>query len=154
MLQEAGEALRVVDAGVARDTFLDDVVAGLSKPQKEIPSKYFYDRRGSELFDEITQLDEYYPTRTELGIMQDSVEEMAEAVGPGVMLVEYGSGSSLKTRILLDHLHNPVAYVPIDISRGHLLDAAERLAYSYPDLEIMPVVADYTQNLTMPRPNR
>ncbi len=154
MLNEAGAALRVVDAGVARDTFLEDVVRGLSKPQKSIPSKYFYDRRGSELFDEITQLDEYYPTRTELGIMQESVGEMAEAVGPGVMLVEYGSGSSLKTRILLDHLEKPVAYVPVDISRGHLLDAADRLAYSYPNLEIMPVVADYTQNLTLPRPKR
>ncbi|HUF11010.1 MAG TPA: L-histidine N(alpha)-methyltransferase [Rhodothermales bacterium] len=148
------EALPVLDMGVQTDMFLEDVVAGLRKPQKEVPSKYFYDRRGSALFDEITELDEYYPTRTELAIMAEHMNEMVSAVGPQAMIVEYGSGSSLKTRLLLDNLVDPVAYVPIDISRGYLLDAAESLAVSYPSIEVLPVVADYTKGLELPHPSR
>lgn len=152
MDHKPGDVLRVVDQSVPRDAFLSDVLEGLRMPQKEIFSKYFYDRHGSELFDQICELDEYYPTRTELAIMTDRIDEMVAALGPEVMLVEYGSGSSSKTRILLDHLSNPVAYVPIDISRGHLLDTASALAADYPHLEVLPVVADYTQPLELPRP--
>ena len=98
-------------------TFLDDVVEGLSRSQKELPCKYFYDDRGSALFEKICQLDEYYLTRTELAIMRQHVREMAQTIGPRCMLVEFGPGSGLKTRLLLDHLREPVAYVPIDISK-------------------------------------
>lgn len=150
----ARDAVRVLDQGVPRDSFLSDVIQGLRMPQKEIFSKYFYDRRGSELFEEITRLEEYYPTRTELRIMSEHMDEMVQAVGPEAMLVEYGSGSSSKTRLLLEHLVDPVAYVPIDISKGHLLDTAARLAADYPSIEILPVVADYTDDLTLPRPTR
>ena len=148
------EAVRVVDMGVQTDTFLEDVLAGLCKPQKELPSKYFYDRVGSALFDQITELDEYYLTRTELAIMAEHMDEIVSSVGVEAMVVEYGSGSGSKTRILLDHLVDPVAYVPIDISRGYLLDTAASLAESYPSIEVLPVVADYTQGLELPRPTR
>lgn len=154
MDHKPGDVVRVVDQSVPRVTFLEDVLEGLRMPQKEIFSKYFYDRRGSELFDQICELDEYYPTRTELAIMTDHIDEIVTAVGPDVMLVEYGSGSSSKTRILLDHLENPVAYVPIDISRGHLLDTSETLAADYPKLQVLPVVADYTGSLELPEPHR
>jgi L-histidine Nalpha-methyltransferase len=132
-------------------TFLDDVVAGLSQTPKRLPSKYFYDERGSRLFDEICTLEEYYLTRTELTIMQQFAEEIAEALGQGNMLVEYGSGSSLKTRILLDRLQCTVAYVPVDISGEHLEQTAGRLAKAYPHIEILPVCADFTTEFELPR---
>lgn len=119
-----------------------------------LPPKLFYDERGSQLFDQICELHEYYPTRTEMAIMSAHADEMATLIGPDSLLVEYGSGSSLKTRILLDHLVAPCGYMPIDISREHLLRSAERLAAAYPDIEILPVWADYTAGLTLPRPAR
>lgn len=131
-------------------TFLDDVVAGLSQTPKRLPSKYFYDERGSRLFDEICTLEEYYLTRTELTIMQQFAERIVEALGQGNMLVEYGSGSSLKTRILLDRLQRTVAYVPVDISGEHLEQTAARLAKAYPHIEILPVCADFTAEFELP----
>lgn len=154
MDHKPGDVVRVVDQSVPRDTFLIDVLEGLRLPQKEIFSKYFYDRRGSELFDDITELEEYYPTRTEWGIMTTNIDEIVFEIGPEVMLVEYGSGSSAKTRILLDHLVDQIAYVPIDISKGHLIDTAEGIAAAYPSLRVLPVVADYTQDIELPRPSR
>lgn len=136
------------------NTFLDDVQSGLSKQQKTLPSKYFYDEEGSRLFDEITGLDAYYPTRTELGIMRDRVDEMAAKIGEDALVIEYGSGSSVKTRILLDALDSPAGYVPIDISREHLMVASERLIRDYPDLDVLPVCADYSQQLPIPQPRR
>lgn len=137
---------------VDSDTFLADILESLSRPQKSIPSKYFYDERGSQLFDRITELEEYYPTQTELSIMRDYMPEIAARLGRHVLLVEYGSGNSQKTRIVLDHLVEPAGYVPIDISREHLMDAAKRLAQEYESLDIMPVCADYTQTFPMPEP--
>ncbi len=131
-------------------TFLDDVIAGLSQTPKRLPSKYFYDERGSRLFDEICTLEEYYLTRTELTIMQQFAGEIAETLGQGNMLVEYGSGSSLKTRILLDRLQRTVAYVPVDISGEHLQHTAGRLAQTYPHIEILPVCADFTAEFELP----
>jgi dimethylhistidine N-methyltransferase len=140
-----------------RNTFLHDVLTGLGQPQKSIPCKYFYDERGSALFDRITETEEYYPTRTELAIMETHVGEMAEAVGPRAALVEYGSGSSLKTRVLLDRLAADAApgdalaaYVPIDISREHLLSTADTLRAAYPGLPVLPVAADYTADFDLP----
>ena len=131
-------------------SFYRDVVEGLSQQTKTLPCKYFYDHRGSQLFDQICELDEYYPTRTELAIIQQHAGEMAEQIGPEVMLIEYGSGSSIKTRILLDHLIAPVAYVPVDISRKHLQQTANELARRYPDIEILPVCADFTEDFQLP----
>lgn len=130
--------------------FLDEVLTGLRMDRRCLPCKYFYDQRGSQLFDQICELDEYYLTRTELSIMQRYAPEMAEQIGPGVMLIEYGSGSSVKTRILLDHLLDPVSYVPVDISRKHLQQAADRLSLAYPHIEVLPVCADFTEVFDLP----
>ena len=137
-----------------RDGMLDEVLAGLRAERKTLPCKYFYDERGSALFDAICELPEYYLTRTELGIMETHIEAMAAALGPQVLLVEPGSGSSVKTRLLLDHLQRPVAYVPVDISRAHLVSAADRLNRLYPDLEVLPVCADFNQPFDIPAPRR
>ncbi len=135
-------------------TFLEDLTEGLRAEEKHLPCKYFYDARGSKLFEQICQLDEYYLTRSELAIMQQFAPEMAEQIGPGTMLVEYGSGSSVKTRLLLDALRDVVAYVPIDISRRHLQQSAEELSAAYPSIEVLPVCADFTAQFDLPVPAR
>lgn len=130
--------------------FLDDVIAGLTLERKQLPCKYFYDARGSQLFDEICELPEYYLTRTEKRIMDRHADEMAEQLDTGVMLIEFGSGSSSKTRALLDHLQHAAAYVPLDISESHLLNTSADLRLEYPHLEILPLVADFTQPFDLP----
>ena len=125
-------------------------MAGLQKTPKELHPKYFYDEKGSQLFDQICQLPDYYPTRTEQGIMEDNIEAIIDRIGDNAFLVEYGSGSSLKTRTLLDHLPDLAGYVPIDISKEHLLQSAQALALRYPFLTILPVVADYESAFTLP----
>jgi dimethylhistidine N-methyltransferase len=127
-----------------------EVLAGLSQSQKVLPSKLFYDERGSLLFNRICELDEYYLTRTETQILQDHVEEISGLVGPYALLIEYGSGNSLKTRVLLDHLNCPAVYLPVDISMEHLQRSADRLATEYPSLRILPICADYTKHFQIP----
>lgn len=144
----SGSVLFDLQPGVAE--FLDDVIAGLSTSPKQLPSKYLYDERGSKLFDEICRLDEYYPTRSEDQIIKRYADEMAEQIGPGVMLVEYGSGSSTKTRALLRELPAPAAYVPVDISAEHLGHSARRLSAAVPNIEVLPVCADFTQPFSLP----
>jgi dimethylhistidine N-methyltransferase len=134
-----------------RKQFLIDVLHGLRQPQKEIPCKYFYDERGSGLFDEICELDEYYLTRTELAILRDHAAEMADVVGEDCELIEFGSGSSLKTRLLLGQLREPRAYLPVDISREHLERSALALADSFPGLRVIPVHGDFTAPLSLPK---
>ncbi|MEE8236379.1 MAG: L-histidine N(alpha)-methyltransferase [Gammaproteobacteria bacterium] len=129
-----------------------DILDGLSQDQKQLSPKYFYDETGSRLFDQICDLPEYYLTRTELGIMREHVEAMTGLMGPRASIIELGSGSSLKTRILLDHVEEPAAYVPVDISRDHLLKTAGCLADDYPEIEILPVCADFTQSFELPEP--
>ena len=133
-----------------KSEFMREALAGLRSTPKTLPCKYFYDERGSALFDAICELDEYYPTRTELAIMQAHVGEMAKYIEPGDVLVELGSGSSIKTRLLLDVLPFLGAYVPVDISREHLEMTAERLRFSYPELFVAPVAADYTERFALP----
>ena len=135
---------------VALQEFRQDVLDGLSAEQKTLPSKYFYDRRGSQLFDQICELPEYYPTRTEVGIMQQYGREMAERIGAATMLVELGSGSSTKTGNLLKWLPHPTCYVPVDISGEHLYEAADRIAEQFPKLQVAPVHADFTQEFDLP----
>ena len=137
-----------------RDEMQSEVLAGLRERQKTLPCKYFYDEKGSQLFDAICELPEYYLTRTELGIMEMHVAEMAAALGEQLILVEPGSGTSLKTRLLLEHLRDPVAYVPVDIAREHLLHAADQLNRLYPRLEVLPVCADFNQAFEVPAPAR
>lgn len=127
-----------------------EVLAGLARPQKTLPCKFFYDTRGSQLFDDICRLPEYYPTRTEARILQDNLPAIAQAIGPRALIVEYGSGSSTKTRLLLDHLSDLAGYVPIDISCTHLMQSARTLAATYAELPIKAVCADYTRPFHLP----
>jgi len=137
---------------LAPDDELDELIEGLKQPEMMISPKYFYDERGSQLFEEITRLPEYYPTETELGIMRDSVAEIADLVGKQASLIEFGSGSSLKTRVLLEHLDELAAYVPVDISEDHLLESARQIREEFPGLDVLPVVADFTQPFQLPTP--
>jgi len=133
-----------------QDEFAHAVIEGLSNGAKQIPCRFLYDARGSELFEEITELDEYYPTRTEIGLLQNYGAEIGEMAGPGCALVEFGSGSSRKTRILIDHLEEIAAYVPIDIADEALNEAADRLETHYPELDVLPVHADFNQDIDLP----
>jgi len=126
-----------------------EIIAGLSRLRKQLPPKYFYDRRGSQLFDAITELPEYYPTRTEIGILERHGGEMADLVGREALLVEPGSGSSYKIRLLLQAL-KPAVYMPVDISREHLLESVASLAESFDELEIHAVCADYSAPFALP----
>lgn len=126
-----------------------EVLAGLAQTEKRIPPKFFYDERGSGLFDAICELPEYYPTRTEIGILRRYGAEMAELLGQDVVLIELGSGSSLKIRTLLEALR-PRVYMPVDISREHLLRSAERLAATFPDLDVRAACADYSRPFELP----
>jgi dimethylhistidine N-methyltransferase len=134
--------------------FRADVLRGLSAPAKELPSKYFYDEAGSGLFEQITELDEYYLTRTELTIMQRHAREMAGLMGRHCLLIEYGSGTSAKTRLLLDHLRDPAGYVPIDLSGDHLRRSALALAEDFPAIEVLPLCADFAGLVQLPVPRQ
>ena len=139
------------DSASDRSLFLREALAGLTGTPKSLPSKYFYDRRGSELFDQITRLPEYYPTRTETAILRDNLDAVAAEIGEAAALIEYGSGSSQKTRLLLDRLAPALAaYVPIDISAAYLADVAEDLRAAYPGLTVLPVAADYSAHIPLP----
>ncbi len=131
---------------------LREVQRGLARPDQRLPSKYFYDARGSELFEKICELPEYYLTRTEVAILRAEGGDIGEALGPRVRLVEFGSGSSLKTRLLLRHLPDPACYVPIDISADALADAVAGLRREFPRLLVQPHAADYSQELALPSP--
>jgi dimethylhistidine N-methyltransferase len=139
-----------VDVEHTNDDFLASVLDGLAQPQKRIPSKFFYDARGSRLFDRICELPEYYPTRTECALLDKHAGEIAELVGRRATLVEFGSGSSQKVGLLLEALVDPAAYVPVDISRDHLIASSKALAAEYPDLTVIPVCADYTRPFALP----
>jgi dimethylhistidine N-methyltransferase len=144
-----GAALAERAGGRLHDQFRSDVLEGLSQVQKAIPARWFYDRRGSELFEQITELAEYYPTRTEVGILERCASQMAKRIGSGRAVVEFGAGSATKTPLLLDHI-NASAYVPIDISGDFLRESCEALDARYPELPIYPVEADFTHPVTMP----
>ena len=145
---------KLTDLQPTPDDILGDVLAGLARTPKRLPSKYFYDHRGSELFERITRQPEYYLTRIELALLEASMAEIAAAVGPRAHVVEYGSGSGRKTRLLLDGLDDPVAYTPIEISRSALLASVERLDREFGDVEVLPVCADFTVPVPLPRPAR
>lgn len=139
-----------IDAARHRATFLDDVLQGLSQSKKTLPCQYFYDEAGSILFEQITELPEYYPTRTEISILEQYRGDIAEQMGPNTLLVEYGAGASTKTRILLEALTAPAGYVPIDVSEDFLLYTANALRVEYPDLPIHPIVGDFMVKFGLP----
>lgn len=131
---------------------LKEIHAGLSQQSKSISPKYFYDDAGSKLFDAICELPEYYLTRTELGIMLANIAEIAELIGERASLIEFGSGSSRKTLVLLEHLRELAVYVPVDISREHLLQTADNIRADYRAIEVLPVAADFTKPFQLPSP--
>ena len=149
-----GDRVTLHDLEPATDRLCEDVRVGLAATPKALAPKYFYDRRGAELFERICELDAYYPTRTELGILRDNVAEIARRLGPECRVVEYGSGSGIKTRILLEHLDRPVAYLPVDISRAQLMEFALSIAADLPALQVLPICADYTAPLPLPAASR
>ncbi|HXI86933.1 MAG TPA: L-histidine N(alpha)-methyltransferase [Parvularculaceae bacterium] len=134
----------------AQESFRDAVLKGMGAPQKSIPCRFLYDAKGSALFDKICALPEYYQTRTELSILRARVEEIAGFAGPEAALIELGSGSSVKTRILLDRLERPFVYAPIDVSVDHLRAAAAGIARDYPDICVEAIAADYAGDFELP----
>lgn len=135
-------------------SFLDDVISGLNQRPRWLPCKYFYDDRGAMLFERICDLDSYYLSRAELEIMHRFAPQIAQLLGPELMLVEFGSGNCQKSRLLLDALNQPVAYVPIDVAEAQLGKAAEALAARRPMIEILPVCADFLRLADLPTPSR
>jgi L-histidine N-alpha-methyltransferase len=138
-------------AGSSAGELIAQVLAGLKRPQKELSPVWFYDELGSRLFDRICELPEYYLTRAEIAIMRKHAAAMAQYVGRDATIIEFGSGTSLKTRLLLDQIAMPATYVPVDIAREHLLDAAATIARDYPDLRVVPVCADFTTEIDLSR---
>lgn len=127
-----------------------DALRGLRRPRKTLPCKYFYDDRGCHLFDEICGLDEYYLTRTEMGILRERRAEIAAAIGPGAVLVEFGAGSGWKTRLVLESLDAPAGYVPIDIAADHLRRTVDELRGDYPRVQMLPICADFVRHVPLP----
>jgi L-histidine Nalpha-methyltransferase len=149
MLAEQGLALVDLDANGVNRAFRADALAGLRQLQKAVPARWFYDDTGSQLFEDITRLEEYYPTRAETEILEAQEAAFAEAIGPGRAVVEFGSGSSVKTPLLLSAI-GPVAYVPLDISGDFLRAAAAELAAKFPRLPVYPVEADFMREVALP----
>ena len=137
---------------VTEDDFLQDVIDGLSKAagQRHIPSRYLYDERGCELFEAICETPEYYPTRTEIGIMRRDARVMADVCGSHCRLVEFGSGASIKTQLLLDELESPESYIPVDIAPEYLIPSTRQLKDRYPELRIDPICANFTEPFDLP----
>lgn len=142
---------RLIDYHPPRADMRSDVLAGLARERKVIAPKYFYDERGSHLFEDITRLPEYYLTRTEAAIMAEHLPEMARLIGPKAAVIEFGSGTGEKFRQLLRQLDRPVACVPVEISRNHLLESARGLAEDFPELDVVAICADFTQPFDLPR---
>ncbi len=145
--RDSEDQARVESDGVALSQV---VLEGLQKSRKELPCTLLYDERGSQLFDQICDLEEYYPTRTEMAIMRRHIREITDCVDPKALMIEYGSGSSLKTRLLLDHLPDLAGYVPIDISTEHLQQSAAQISAAYPHLHVSPVSADFRDPIELP----
>jgi dimethylhistidine N-methyltransferase len=140
----------VLDFAPANEEFCEQIIAGLSQRPRTLPCKFFYDETGSALFLKICELPEYYITRTEMQILRERSCEIANALGRGIELIGLGTGAGTKTRILLDNLEAPVAYVPVDISREQLTQSAIAFRKRFPALEVLPVCADYLQPFDLP----
>ena len=147
-------AVRLLDLAPVSEEFLSEVLAGLTDTPRTLPCKYFYDERGSDLFQQICGLPEYYVTRTETEILRRHGGEIAASVGANAELVGFGTGAGVKTRMLLEQLENPIAYIPVDISKERLTDSANALSRALPLLEVLPVCADYLQPVELPKASR
>ena len=140
----------VKDLAPVQESFAEALKLGLSAPQKSIPPRFLYDAQGSELFEQITRLPEYYPTRAELEILDTRAGEIGADLGPGCVLIEFGAGSARKARVLLAGMQQPAAYAPIDVSKSALTASAEEIAAGWPDLQVVAVCADYGQPFDLP----
>src|SRR5438445_2755726 len=138
----------------ASSDFLSDVIAGLASEPRTLPCKYFYDERGAALFQKICELTEYYITRTEIDILDRNRAEIDSHLGPNIGLIGLGTGAGTKTRILIEALENPAVYIPVDISEKQLRESTALFQKIFPDLEILPVCADYLQRVVLPSPHR
>jgi dimethylhistidine N-methyltransferase len=143
-------ATETQECRLTTEGFRRDLLRGLSAQVKHLPSKYLYDEEGARLFEQICNLEEYYPTRTEMGILQRNAPEIASLLGPRCNLVELGSGGSTKTQLLLDTLEHAASYVPIDVAQAQLLEVSAGLALTYPNVEVLPVCADFTKHFFLP----
>jgi dimethylhistidine N-methyltransferase len=148
------EKLTPAAAAAAKKNFRDEVLSGLSKSPRRLPYKFFYDEHGAQLFQQICDLPEYYITRTEIEILRLYGSEMANALGPEIELIGLGTGAGTKTRILLEELREPRVYVPIDISKEQLDRSAARFRKMFPNLQILPVAADYLEPFELPLPRQ
>lgn len=144
------QAADATTVDIQQQRFIQDVVAGLSQSQKQLPAKYFYDDRGSKLFDAICELPEYYPYRTELALLPRVCADLSSLLPDQCDIIEFGAGSLVKIRLLLEHLNGSGCYVPIDIAADHLNSACQSLQQEYPGLEIEPVAADFTREVQLP----
>ena len=153
MTKDSLAALQQISAPEASD-FLADVIAGLSNNPRMLPCKYFYDERGAALFQKICELPEYYITRTEIDILDRNRADIASHLGPNVELIGLGTGAGTKTRILIEALESPTVYIPVDISEKQLRESTVLFQRIFPDLEILPVCADYLQPVVLPTPSR
>lgn len=150
ILEPSDSGLKNAIPPKGHEVFAGDVLEGLSKPQKELPCRWFYDTRGSELFEAITELPEYYPTKTETEILMSCAAELSALVGPRAAMIEYGAGAAVKTRILLDALEMPLYYAPVDISAEFLHEVAKHLARDYPAIAMRPIVGNFLSELAVP----
>lgn len=144
----------VLDLEPVSADFLAEVLAGLSSSPRTLPCKFFYDERGADLFLKICELPEYYITRTETELLRKYAPDISESIGENAALIGFGTGAGIKARMLLEQLRNPIAYIPVDISKQRLVDSAVELSRAMPALEILPVCADYLQELQLPKPLR
>ncbi len=150
-MSSAATLVNVLDLEPVSEDFLAEVIAGLSSSPRSLPCKFFYDERGAALFQKICELPEYYVTRTETELLRRYGQEMADSIGANAELIGFGTGAGIKTRMLLEHLENPIAYVPVDISKQRLTNSAEELQRVMPALDILPVCGDYLQPLQLPK---
>ena len=150
MTEENANTAVVHDYEPAAETMRDDVLRGLAQDPKMLPSKYLYDERGARLFERICETEEYYLTRTEIAILRQNMDAIVERIGPGALVIEPGSGSGVKTRLLLENLEEPAGYVPIDVAKQQLSEFAEQMDRRFPDLNVMPVCADFTNGYELP----
>jgi dimethylhistidine N-methyltransferase len=143
--------IAVHDYEPATKTMRDDVLRGLAQEPKVLPSQYLYDERGARLFEAICETDEYYLTRTEIAILRRHMNAIVDRIGPGALVIEPGSGSGLKTRLLLENLDGPAGYVPIDVAKQQLIEFAAQVDQAFPELDVTPVCADFTHDYALPR---
>jgi dimethylhistidine N-methyltransferase len=148
------EKITSVVAGATKENFREEILAGLSKSPRQLPYKFFYDERGAQLFQQICDLPEYYVTRTEIEILRLHGADIAKALGAQIELIGLGTGAGTKTRILLEELHDPAVYVPIDISKEQLEKSSARFREMFPTLQVLPVCVDYLEPFELPLPRR